>query len=46
MGKDNQKNIPFKKRKENLCRSLCDVEKFLNNLNKSLKYLNIFKNFK
>ena len=26
MGKDKPKGIPFKKRKENLCSSLCDVE--------------------
>lgn len=43
----NKPNGPsFKKRKENLCSSLCDIERFLNNLSKSLKYINIFKNFK
>lgn len=46
MGKDKPKGIPFKKRKENLCSSLCDVERFLHDLNKSLKYINIFKTFK
>ena len=46
MGKDKSKGIPLKKRKENLCSSLCDVERFLHDLNKSLKYINIFKHFK
>lgn len=46
MGKDKNKKNSFKKRKENLCRSLCSVEKFLYDLNKSFKYINIFKSFK
>lgn len=46
MRKDKPKGIPLKKRKENFCSSLCDVEKFLNDLNKSLKYLSLFKHFK
>jgi len=46
MEKDKAKGIPFKKRKENLCSSLCNIEKFLHDLNKSLKYINIFKSFK
>lgn len=46
MKKDKAKGIPFQKRKENLCSSLCDVERFLHNLNKSLKYVSIFKRFK
>ena len=46
MRKDKPKGIPFKKRKENFCSSLCDVEKILNDLNKSLKYLSLFKHFK
>lgn len=46
MEKAKPKGIPFKKRKENLCSSLCDVERFLHDLNKSFKYINIFKAFK
>lgn len=46
MGKEKSKGIPFKKRKENLCSSLNDVERFLYDLNKSLKYISIFKHFK
>lgn len=46
MEKNKSKKIPFKKRKENLCRSLCNVENFLHDVTKSLKYINIFKTFK
>lgn len=46
MKKDKPKKISFKKRKENFCSSLCDIEIFLYDLNKSLKYLSIFKHFK
>lgn len=40
---DKHKGIPFRKRKENLCSSLCNIERFLCDLNKNLKYVNIFK---
>lgn len=46
MGNDKPKGIPFKKRKENLCCSLCDIEKFLNNLSRSLKCVSIVKKLK
>lgn len=46
MEKDKAKGIPFKKRKENLCSSLYNVERFLHDLTKSLKYVSIFKHFK
>ena len=46
MGKYKTNKIPFNKRKENLCGSLCEVERFLRDLNKSLKYISIFKHLK
>ena len=46
MKKQNKNNIPFKKRKENLFSSLGDVEKFLNRLNCSFKYIDILKKLK
>ena len=46
MGKDEHKEISLKKRKENLCCSLYDIEKFLNNLSKSLKCVSIVKKLK
>lgn len=46
MEKDTSKKNVFKKKKENLCSSLCDIERFLHDLNKAFKYINIFKHFK
>ncbi len=46
MAKDKTKGIPFQKRKENFCCSLYDIEKFLNNLSKSLKCVSIVKKLK
>lgn len=46
MEKNNHKGMSFKKRKENFCCSLYDIEKFLNNLSKSLKCVSIVKKLK